>query len=956
MNEESQHENLVRQTVRQLRNLSLRAERQEVLDLLRQEDVQAYSEVMELIRLDPTLQLGSAPSNADNLSDLTFVGEKAGDDGGPRVISSAMPESQVGEFRIIRQIGTGGMGLVYEAEQENPNRRVALKVMRADLMSESLRERFQFEAEILGRLDHPNIARIFASGWQETAVGKQPWFAMELVEGLNILAYVQKENLSLEEKVALFLGVVEAVHGAHQKGVIHRDLKPANVMVDGEGRVKVLDFGLAKLADSTMDAMKTQTGQLVGTLNYMSPEQAGGDSGELDLRTDVYSLGCVLYELLSGVVPVDTRGQNLTKSIVEIQEKTPEDLGTINLACRGDLALIVGKAIAKDKEMRYGSAAALGEDLRRFLANEAIVARPPSAWYQLKKLGQRNRVAFLAIVCVLAAIIVGGVISLKFAVEAEEHARIAENEKKRAELESTKRVRLAEEARRESKRAETEAKARLKATERSNRYSQFIIETFANIDPNIARGKEISLRQAMQEVEAKFEKSLGDDPESLARLHGFFASMSESLGDPVGALDHAKKSVDLLKQFPQETKLHARVEKIWALSLARLGRVEEAELHLKRAEEILKTHGLEEGAMAATLLADKAELYERMGRYKESLSYADRALALRLKIFGPDHEDVIMSRFIRASILTGTENLDLAKEEATRCLEYRSANLPRNHPLVAEVHNLMARIAVGQGEIQSSIQHTQAAIAIQKVVFPEGARPLRANLMNLGFLYMQTGKLDLAGETVKAALQQYENSGGQQDPVGFSVCYITLSDIYDEQKKLGLALAAISKAVALLQSHPGVAPVNLAHALSRKGSYLPAKESEPIFRQARDLFRKVESRTSPNALAASRRLAVALMRQEKFIESRELLEELRTEIENSKNIPFRERLATHINLGLTYDKLKMFDKAEESLLHAYRLCQEAGAPAAKSLAAVKKNLFDFYRRSGEKEKASTFKP
>ncbi len=956
MNEESQHENLVRQTVRQLRNLSLRAERREVLDVLRLADEAAYSEVMELMRLDPTLQLGSAHSHADNLSDLTFVGEKVEDDGGVGVLPAAMPQTQVGEFRIIRQIGTGGMGLVYEAEQENPNRRVALKVMRADLMSEGLRERFQFEAEILGRLDHPNIARIFASGWQETAVGKQPWFAMELVAGLSILAYVQEENLSLEEKVALFLGVIEGVHGAHQRGVIHRDLKPANVMVNDEGRVKVLDFGLAKLADSTMDAMKTQTGQLVGTLNYMSPEQAGGDSDELDVRTDVYSLGCVLYELLSGEVPVDTRGQNLTRSIVEIQEKTPVELGIINPACRGDLALIVSKAIAKDKEMRYGSAAALGDDLRRFLANEAIVARPPSAWYQLRKLGQRNRVAFLAVAGVLVAIIVGGVVSLKFAVEAEEHARIAESEKQRAEMESRKRLRLAEEARRESERAEAEAKARLKATERSNRYSQFIIETFANIDPNIARGKEISLRQAMQEVEAKFEKSLGDDPESLARLHGFFATMSESLGDPEGALDHAKKAAGLLERFPQETRILAQVEKIWALSLARLGHVEEAEFHLNRVEEILKADGLEEGTMAATLLADKAELYERMGRYKDGLSLADRALALRLKIFGPDHEDVIMSRFIRASILTAMENFDLAKEEATRCLEYRAANLPRNHPLVAEAHNLMARIAVGRGEIQSSIEHTQAAIAIQKIVFPEGGRPLRANLMNLGFLYMQEGKLELARETLKAALHAYETSDGQQDPVGFSVCYITLSDIYDQQGELGLALDAISQAVALLQSHPGVAPINLAHALSRKGSYLSAKESEPLYRQARDLFRKSESRTSPNALTASRHLTAALMKQEKFIECRDLLEELRTEIDSAKNIPFRERMAIHVNLGLTYDKLKMFAKAEESLLYIYRLCQEAGPPAARSLAAVKKNLFDFYRRLGKKEKAANFKP
>ncbi|NNF41604.1 MAG: serine/threonine protein kinase [Phycisphaerales bacterium] len=302
-----------------------------------------------------------------------------------------LPET-IGRYRITGCIGTGGMGVVYEGAQESPHRAVAIKVMRAEMISERMLSRFRNEAEVLGRLDHPGIARIYEAGTaRANGSGEQPFFAMELVRGTPLLEYAR--DRSTAAKLRLFADVGDAVHHAHQKGVIHRDLKPANILVTDDGQVKVLDFGIARVTDADIQAVTVQTdvGQLLGTVPYMSPEQVMGNVTQLDTRSDVYALGVVLFELLTGALPHDVRERSVVDAARIIHDDEATRLSTVAPALRGDLEWIAAKALEKDVERRYDSTSALAADVRRHLADEPVLAGPPSASYRLKKFVRRNR-------------------------------------------------------------------------------------------------------------------------------------------------------------------------------------------------------------------------------------------------------------------------------------------------------------------------------------------------------------------------------------------------------------------------------------------------------------------------------------------------------------------------------------------------------------------------------------
>jgi len=339
-------------------------------------------------------------------------------------------------YRFVCPLGAGGMGVVWEAEQRHPPRAVAIKVLRSGRSSSALLRRFATEVRALARMDHPGIARIHDAGVAEVRGEPRPYLVMELVRGEPMLAWAERMRLGLRARCELFARVTEAVQGAHAKGVIHRDLKAANVLVDRAGQVKILDFGVARLLGGenagALGTRATNTGQLVGSLDTMSPEQASGRPDAIDVRTDVYSLGCLLFQLLTNRPPFEFEDVPLPEAVRRIHDEDPPRLASLDRRLAGDLDTITAKALAKAPRERYGSASELAADVRRFLEEQPIQARPATTLYQLRKFARRNRAQAVGAAIALAALVVAFVAVLVFA--RSEHRERERAERTAAEL------------------------------------------------------------------------------------------------------------------------------------------------------------------------------------------------------------------------------------------------------------------------------------------------------------------------------------------------------------------------------------------------------------------------------------------------------------------------------------------------------------------------------------------
>jgi serine/threonine protein kinase len=414
---------------------------------------------------------------------------------------------QIGPYKLVSKLGEGGMGEVWVVEQTEPVRRqAALKFIKAGLDSKSVLARFDQEREALALLDNPNIAKVLDAGLTPEL---RPYFVMDLVKGSPLTTYCDDARLGIPERLALFVTICQAVQHAHQKGIIHRDLKPSNILVaevdpGAPGLPKIIDFGVAKVVVGglTNETLATEWGTVVGTLEYMAPEQAGTSSLDIDTRADIYSLGVILYELLTGLRPFDgqcLREASLDQVVHIIREEEPPrpsarlssgdtlasaatsrqtEPARLTALLRGDLDWIVMKCLEKERGRRYETASSLGRDIERYLASEPVAARPPSAAYRLRKFIRRNKVPVLAaslVLAVLLAAVVGTSLGLVQARVAEAKAVTERNEKEAARQEEERQRRVAQtqkieadNQRAKAERARDEAGRRLEQVEKGN--------------------------------------------------------------------------------------------------------------------------------------------------------------------------------------------------------------------------------------------------------------------------------------------------------------------------------------------------------------------------------------------------------------------------------------------------------------------------------------------------------
>jgi serine/threonine protein kinase len=487
---------------------------------------------------------------------------------------------QIGNYRLLQQLGSGGMGDVWVAEQTYPvKRRVALKLIKKGLDSKEIVARFAAERQALALMNHPNIARILDAG---TSPEGQPFFVMEWVNGKTLTRYCDENRLGIEERLRLFMDICSGVQHAHQKGIIHRDLKPGNIIVgmqDGQPTPKIIDFGLAKALESaqrlTDQSLYTGIGQILGTLRYMSPEQASLDNLDIDTRSDIYALGIILYELLTGSTPLDDstiKGQAALKLLEIIRDKEPVKPSSRLSSCShelvstitgqrktdsvrlrkillGDLDWIVMKALEKDRTRRYESASGFAADIQRYMNSEPVIARPPSLNYRLRKFTRKNRIGVAATTLVSLALI-GGLVGTSLGQrEALRQAEIAREEtrQKEAALAAEKRQRQEVETQKQVVEQQTEralaaealAESRLKVAERNLAFArqgnEILGSIFSELDPQADYAKVSDLRTALsdnlQQASARLQEAAVGDPLDVAIMQETLGSVRQLITD-----------------------------------------------------------------------------------------------------------------------------------------------------------------------------------------------------------------------------------------------------------------------------------------------------------------------------------------------------------------------------------------------------------------------------------------
>ena len=702
----------------------------------------------------------------------------------------------VGPYRIRERLGEGGMGAVYVAEQKEPvKRHVALKIIKPGMDSRDVVARFEAERQALALMDHPCIAKVYDGG--ATAEGR-PYFAMELVRGVRITEYCDMNKLDIRERLRVFVQACDAVQHAHQKGVVHRDLKPSNILVvdhDGKPMPKVIDFGIAKAMGQrlTDKSLHTQRGVLLGTPAYMSPEQAESSGLDVDTRTDIYSLGVILYEMLAGKLPFEDKDLQGFAAVVTLRETEPPtpsdrfrklgergkriaelrdtDPGELGKRLKGDLDWIVMKAMEKDRNRRYETANGLRLEIERYLNDEPVLARAPSATYRMGKFVRRHRAGVVAAGIATLALVASSVLATAGMVRA-----------RRAEARALQEAATAEQV------------------------SDFLVGLFEGVDPYLTPGREPTARALLDQGAERIETELGGQPVVQARmmktmgrayrglglyesstplLQGSLEKLIELHGDENGEAARAK--VDLAYLFIHKGE-YDRAEELTREALATFRRLDddreiagtinnlvfgflrarenydEGEALLREALELQRgLHGEEHLDLAMTM-DHLCWILMRKGETDEAAPYCTGSLEMRKKLYGGDHPEIgySLARFGWVQERRGQFEEALATYEEMLALNQRLYG--EAHPEIAYSLMNQARMHQTLGRPGKGIQLARQAAALQREMLGEDNPEYATALMDLGGMEYSAGNVADAYTHLTEALAIRRRTSGENHP------------------------------------------------------------------------------------------------------------------------------------------------------------------------------------------------
>jgi serine/threonine protein kinase/tetratricopeptide (TPR) repeat protein len=688
------------------------------------------------------------------------------------------PGTRIGRYKLLEMIGEGGFGAVYMAEQAEPiHRRVALKIIKLGMDTKQVIARFEAERQALAMMEHPNIAKVLDAGATETG---RPYFVMELVKGIPITEYCDKNNLDTKQRLELFIDVCRAVQHAHQKGIIHRDIKPSNVLItlrdDGTPVPKIIDFGIAKATGQklTEKTYFTHFKQFIGTPEYMSPEQAQMGEMDIDTRTDIYSLGVLLYELLTGTTPFNgerlrsSAYNEMLKTICETEPRKPSSyLNTLGDAlgdvakqrkieparlCKiiqGDLDWIVLKTLEKDRTRRYETANELLQDIERHLSDEPVTAGPPSAIYRMKKFVQRNRSLVTSIAAVLLVLTGGIVASTIFAVG---QARA------RAEAERQAKISLA--------------------------VANFLEnDVLGSVEPAKAKSPEVTVRYILDAASESLGEKFEDEPLVKASIHQTLGGTYLSLGDNQAAEVHFERA----RQIRRERLGEEHPETLYSMGNVavvyhRQDRYDEAEALCVETLELSRRVLGEEHPQTLDAMNLLGHVYMKQGRHDEAEQLLVKALESRRRVLGEEQLRLMNSLAI---VYMNQGRYDEAEQLHVNVLEIQRRVLGEEHPeTLISMYNVAA-VYHRQGRYDEAEALCVETLELSRRVLGEEHPETLSSMNVLGHVYMKQGRHDEAEGLLVEILETRRRTLGEEHPntLGAKVGLIALYDAWGKPEK-----------------------------------------------------------------------------------------------------------------------------------------------------------------------------